>query len=184
MKKVEIGLKVVGVLIAVTGFYISQADQVPWVLRIVSPKYLPGMEGLRKLEVDESLMPGDKGFDELCDIVVARLRPANVSRDFGIIRLEEFKLLSVMKTEYKGKSALMLLPVTFEMSDGGGGVETIPSLQLGLDQIRSRDVFHWIAALLFLGMGFVEVPTIVIQCLENRRSKAKKGPCFVTRPPM
>jgi hypothetical protein len=168
-------LKVVGVLIAVAGFYISQADQVVWVLRIVSPRYLPGMEGLRKLEVDKSLRPGDKGFDELSDIVMARLRAANPSRDFGIIRLEEFKPFPVTKIEYKGKSALMLLPVTFDMSDGDGGIETIASLQLGLDQIRSRDVFKWMATLLFLGIGFVEVPTIVIQWLENRRNKTKKG---------
>ena len=176
MKKVEIWLKCFGVLVAVFGFYVSQAGQVPWLLRRVSPKYLRGIEGLRKLRTEETLVPSDNGFSELAEIVMIRQKEANPSKDFGTIRVENFALGGAMTYKYKGKRADMLIPVNYDLSDGSGGPQTIGGLRIELEQIRMKNIFQWMAILLFVGIGFLEIPTIIIQVAKEPKIRPQLPP--------
>ena len=169
MKKLEMSLKCFGVLIVILSFCVSQAEQVPWLLRKVSSKYLRGMEGLRKLRTEDTLVPCEKGFYELAEIVMRRQKEANPSKDFGIIRVEKFVRLGAIGSTYKGKSTDMLIPVGFDLSDRSGGAETIGSLRTGLEQIRTKNIFQWMAILLFTGIGFVEIPSIIIQWWKGKK---------------
>lgn len=69
--------------------------------------------------------------------------------------------------KYKGENADMMIGVGYDLSDGSGGCETIGSLRIGLDQIRLRNVFCWMATLLLIGILFVEAPTIIILFIQR-----------------
>lgn len=71
MKKVEIASKFVGVLIMVLSLFLSYAEQVPCILKIISPKHVRGMRGLETLRIKgATLKPGDDGFSNLSKIVM------------------------------------------------------------------------------------------------------------------
>jgi len=162
MKKLEIVLKCFGVFIGIVGFFVSQADQVPWLLRILSPEYLEGMEGLSTLRNKSPLCPNDKGFAALSNIIMKHEQETDPSKDVGIIRVKKFSHMGSISGKHKGKSADALTLISFDLSDGGGGVETIGSLRIKLEQFRMNKTFRWMAFLLFVAIGFVEVPSIVI----------------------
>lgn len=71
MKKVEIASKFVGVLIMVLSLFLSYAEQVPCILKIISPKHVRGMRGLETLRIKgATLKLGDDGFSNLSKIVM------------------------------------------------------------------------------------------------------------------
>ena len=176
MKKVEIGLKVLGVLIAAAGLYVSQVGHFPWGQKGVSPKFVRGMEGLKKLEAGKHLTSDDEGFSELNEIVIRRLKESDPLRDFSHVRAETFEIFGNIGPTVGGKRSDLLILVRFVLSDGYTGPESIGSLRAGLEEIRTRDVFRWMAILLFLGIAFVEVPTIIFQIpVSKKKNKQKRG---------
>ena len=184
MKKVEIVLKCFGVLIAVAGFYVSQVGHFPWGQKGVSPKFVRGMEGFKKLKTAKHLISDDEGFSELNDIIIRRLKESNPLKDFGHVRVETFEVFATIGPNVGGKQLDSLVAVRFVLSDGDTGPESIGSLRTGLEEIRSRDVFRWMAILLFLGIALVEVPTIVFQMLESRRKNKRKSGYLSHVPPI
>ncbi len=160
MKKVEWSLKVFGVLLGILAFVVSQAEQFPSLLKIVSPGYQRGMKGLEMLRNKKPLKPGEKGFSELSEIVMRRQKEMYPSKDFSAIQVKQFFRIGRLGSTYKGKYADAQTFVGFDLSDGDGGPETIGSLRTGLDQLRSRNVFQLMVILLFVGLAFVEIPTL------------------------
>ncbi|MBN2133580.1 MAG: hypothetical protein JW741_29030 [Sedimentisphaerales bacterium] len=139
-----------------------------------------GLKGLSKLETKGSLQPKDEGFRQLSDIVMGRLRGTNSAVDFGVIRVERLdKWGSISQFGQSTGFAAMAI-----LTDGTEHGVTSDMLRMALDHIRSRDVFRWMAALLFIGIAFIEIPTIAVQVLEGRVKKAKRPKLLSHVPPM
>ena len=66
------------------GFATGHANDLPFAMSLVSPSYFAGQSALLKLQSNNEITPGDEGFSELEEILLAPLRdqyPASSSRE-------------------------------------------------------------------------------------------------------
>lgn len=79
----------------------------PWVSEIVSPAYAQGMQGIKKLETNKTLMPNDTGFSTISDIIISSLLKLNPPEHLIGITVQKIVLVA-RSTDIKidGKSIL------------------------------------------------------------------------------
>ncbi len=170
---VRVGLFLLGVMLQFAGFYVSQTEQAPWVLRIVSAKSVRGVLGVRTLGREEALQPGDEGFREIGSILMMRLVERYPNEDWNKVR--------VLKYEPEGKSTITGLGIEL------GGVRVSSFLSTGrqvklrtdnlrseFDKMRKRDIFRWSLGLFILGIAVVQLPLFLVESQPRATHVTKK----------
>lgn len=66
-------LSFIGIILAVISFLVSHIKQIPCVTKIISPTYVAGMKGIKRLDANESLTPHDVGFSAIKDIIMSNI---------------------------------------------------------------------------------------------------------------
>lgn len=104
MRNLSYFLFVLGILISITGYIISNATEKVWVGRILFPKYIKAKEALNKLESNKYIFKGEDGFAEIEQILRMQLKsvPQNKGKENIIDNAEIMKIGMPM-----GKSALV-----------------------------------------------------------------------------
>ena len=180
---VRVGLFLLGVMLQFAGFCVSQTEQAPWVLRIVSPKSVRGVLGVRTLGREEPLRPGDEGFREIGSTLMTRLVERYPNEDWNKVR--------VLKYEPEGKSTITGLgielggvKVSSFLSTGRQVMLRTDNLRSEFDKMRKRDIFRWSLGLFILGIAVVQVPLFLIEsrptvthvtCKKRRDQEAETG---------
>jgi len=68
--KLKTVMGIVGVIFTVVGWFISHANYLPLVYRLVMPRYVRAQSALVKLHGDERVLnKGDRGFNEICEVI-------------------------------------------------------------------------------------------------------------------
>ena len=67
MKKLTIILFFLGIFLEWCSFCLSQIEHMTWASKIVSRAYAQGMQGIEKLEANETLLPKDTGFPAISE---------------------------------------------------------------------------------------------------------------------
>jgi len=146
-------LFIFGITLQFTSFGVSQVEQAPWVLNIVSPKCVRGMAGVRKIEAGKSLDPNDEGFQEINKIVKMQLRERNPSKVEVVNRLdiEKLKPEGESKADFFGILSVHKVDVCCLLSNGQEGVVTnTDSLRRQFEETRNALFFAglWVCLLL------------------------------------
>lgn len=107
MKKLIIILFCLGIFIEFFSFCLSQIEHLPWMSEIVSPAYAQGMQGIEKLEANETLLPKDTGFSAISNVIMLSLRKLNPPELLREIAVQKIVLVA-RKADIKigGKSIL------------------------------------------------------------------------------
>ena len=72
--KVKIKLKtvvgIIGLILTVVGWFISHANYLPLVYRLITPRYVRAQAAHVKLHGNEKVLTkGDRGFNEICEVI-------------------------------------------------------------------------------------------------------------------
>jgi hypothetical protein len=68
--KLKTVVGIIGVILTVVGWFISHANYLPLVYRLVTPRYVRAQAALVKLHGDEKVLnKGDRGFNEICEVI-------------------------------------------------------------------------------------------------------------------
>lgn len=105
MKKLTIILFFLGIFLEMCSFCFSQVEHISLVSEIVSPAYAKGMQGIKRLEANETLLPKDMGFPAISAVIMSSLQELNPPERLSRITVQ--KIVSVPRgTDIKigGKS--------------------------------------------------------------------------------
>jgi hypothetical protein len=84
-------LFIIGVVLQVPSFLVSQADNLPWVSALIAPQYFNARKGVERLSQTGILRPGDSGFAHLQIVAMDRLKRDNDPRDLARISVAAFR---------------------------------------------------------------------------------------------
>lgn len=142
-----------GFVIMLIAFFASHAGDLRFVQRVVSPEYVQALRGLRQLEIQTHLEPGETGFAELSALFLDRYREQNPERNMAgaeAARLERQQ--AVISVEEK--NAPEVVPVTCLLANGQKIEWNHAELMDAIDHYKSSTVFivalvlFWIGALI------------------------------------
>lgn len=86
---IKLLLQLLAVAVTIFGFYISKADKIPPVLKVVDKDYLNSINGIKVLYSDKGqLLPADKGFIELSQLIRTKLKPQDKARQAVFEKLQ------------------------------------------------------------------------------------------------
>ena len=89
--RIFITLFIIGLFIESVAFFVNQIENIPFAIKIISPKYSDSLKGLQKLESSLVIEPSDKGFDEFQEIFLNLLREQNPSQNIDSITVSNFR---------------------------------------------------------------------------------------------
>ncbi len=90
-KQLSLGLSLLGVLLSIVGFYVSNAPEFPLVQALVAPEHVSARAGINALKQNEELTPSSVGFLPLSEIIVTRvskLNPAIPTHELVVERIK------------------------------------------------------------------------------------------------
>lgn len=94
--KLSLGIALAGIGLMVLGFIVDQATHIPFVLRVIAPRYVRANDGAQTLFTKNALARLERGFDDLVELYIstrlknrppAELFPVSLSREANTITL-------------------------------------------------------------------------------------------------
>jgi len=156
-------LFIVGILFQFASFFVSRVEQVPWVIWFINPTYVRAQLGLRTLDSQKPLNPGDKGFPEIQSIVMKWLRQENPpeARDAKWIMGFKFVPISRMVT---GQTVVFDTKQLHVFLSNGQDLEIDAArLRNDLEGVRKRSIFYSSLSFLIAGIVIVQIPLFFIR---------------------
>ena len=169
----RLGLFITGITLQFASFGVSQVEQAPWVLNIVSPKSVSGMAGVVILTTEKPLEQNDKGFREISDIVKTRLKKFNPNKDWD--KVDVIRYVTEGKKSITGLGIdLVSVSVRVFFSNNKESKIGTDDLAADFEKMRKRSIFHWSLGLLIVGVGIVQIPLFFIQSESGEKDKQKQ----------
>ena len=181
----QISLSVLGILLAIISFFVSEVEHFPSLLSCLSPKNQHAMEGIEKLETLETSQcfnSNDSGFDEVCDISMELLKEGDKSTDFSPYMIEKFECVAGATVtmphdagSFVGKDFVVHL-VDRLASD----IVRRPTikrhinnnqLRKKLDERLEARLLHCRFGVLAAGILLIQIPMLIVQFGEGRKKK-------------
>jgi hypothetical protein len=163
MRKSTMPWFLTGLATTLAALFLSHAGDLRFVQRMVSPEYIHALRGLRQLETQMTLEPGQTGFAELAGLFLDRYQERSPDRELAGVsatRLErQPAVISVDET-----NAPEVIPVICLLSNGQTIEWDLAGLTDAVEGFRSRSVF--IGALILFGIG--ALIQLVAYMLERR----------------
>ena len=143
MKLIKYALFVIGAVALVSGFLLSKASDIPWVLSTLSPDYVSAQTGLSKLESLDSLTVDDSGFKEIASILSSRLSRKN--------RPEPVDWNSIDLIGYRGSQGsyathleiVTNMPVDLRLKNGQVFQYDLAPLRKDIEGLKNLDFSFW-----------------------------------------
>lgn len=150
----------------------GQADNIPFVLRAISPDYVGAMEGLKRLESTMALVPKESGFKEISNIFHKELSTLNPTK-----RLEQISIIKIDRRSpslrFNRKRAKEIIPITFHLSDGQQAHWNLEILMDRVKKLKKGNVFIFAIAIFAFGV-IIQFIGFVIQTIEKTNKVARK----------
>ena len=163
--RVLITLIIVGLVIETVAFFVSQIENIPFVLRIVSPKYAHASKGLKRLESSTALTPSDEGFNEFQDIFLNLLCAQNPTEQVTSISILKFQREGA-RLAFSKKRAREVIPIKVFISNGQEIDWNIEDLVENVERLKKTDTFV-ISVIIFLFGVIIQIIGVIIQLNKN-----------------
>ena len=141
-----------GLALEVVGFLIRQADQMLWLLHLVSPGYVRGMQGVETLDVNQPLRDGDPGFAQISQLIMLDLRKSEPADFLDRIEVQQMQPFNQHVLGFGG-APLKSTQIRVTFSNGQVRSYWTKVLQTKLRDLHSRRLFR-VACVVF-GLGVI-----------------------------
>jgi hypothetical protein len=176
MARITIVLFIIGLLFEALAFLGAHAEDVPFVLSIVSPSYVTAKDGLREMERTMVLTPNQRGFDELSALFFKQLVLWNPGKDVSSI--------SVVKITRKNPAlafgrlhAKEKVPLIFTLSNGQDLKWDLEALMKGVNNLKAKRLFLASVVVFVIGVG-IQILGFIVEILDRKKnSQFSEGAC-------
>lgn len=167
MKRTTLALVVVGIVLEIAAFLVSNADEIPFVLHVVSPDYARAMEGLARLEsgglAASQLLPGMPGFEECADLYIQMFRQQASQEELADLRINRFHHLPRVSLDLSpGEGSRTVRHLEVHLSNGQQVSSSLESLEAKIERLKRGDLFSVSAFVFCLGV-LLQVLAIVAE---------------------
>ena len=159
--RIFITLFIIGLAIETVAFFISQMENIPFVLKIISPKYAHASKGLEKLESSMILEPPDEGFKEFQEIFLNLLRKQNTP--------EKLTSISVLKFQREGarlalseKRTKEVIPIKVFVSNGQEINWNVEDLVKNIEKFKKKNTFVTSIIIFLFGIS-IQITGFIIE---------------------
>lgn len=149
MRKGNLILFIIGTLLTVSGFLLANTDNYPFVLRLVSPAYVKGIQGIKILESGKDLTPGMVGFKEIAVPLSKRLKNYQTNEDISGCVIVKIKRPTSIAQEFWTSGVKTKRKIKAECNDGTPIDTTIESLTKNVKNLKTKNL-KWFSLGLFL----------------------------------
>jgi hypothetical protein len=166
MARIRIMLFIIGLLLEALAFLGSHAENVPFVLSIVSPSYVKAKDGLRQMEKIIVLAPNQCGFDELSGLFLKQLALWNPTKDvssISVLKITREKPVFVFNRLH----ATEKIPLIFTLSNGQNIKWDLAALTEDVKNLKATRLFLASIVVFVLGVGIQILGFVVVK---GRRS--------------
>ena len=153
MKKVNLTIFIIGILLTVSGFFLSKTDDYPFVLRIVSPEYEKGMKGIKTLESGKDLKPGMVGFKEIAIPLSKRLKNSQTNEKMSGYDIKIIKWPTSIAQEFRTSGVKSVRKVEAECYDGTPVDTTMESLTKNVEKFKVKNLKWYSLGIFSIGLA-------------------------------
>ena len=169
MARITIVLFIIGLLLEALAFLGSHAENVPFVLSLVSPFYVTAKDGLKQMERTMILIPNQSGFDELSGLFLKQLALWNPGKDVSSV--------SVMKITRKSPAlafdrlhAKEKVPLIFTLSNGQDLKWDLKALMEDVNNLKAKRLFLASVVVFVIGVG-IQILGFVVEMPDRKKSR-------------
>jgi len=150
----------IGLVLEIIGFLVGCADNIPFIIKFISPRYAKAKVGLQILDKSDELNVQDCGFGEIAQIVMGELRLNNPPEKLSSVSVTKI-FRGNAKLAFSKKDVRKRIPVTVELSNGQKPEWDLEALTSWVNDLKSKGVFK-IAVIVFLLGIAVQVISFVV----------------------
>ena len=152
MRKINLAIFILGVLLTVFGFFLSKTDDYPFVLKIVSSAYVKGMQGIRTLESRKDLKPGMVGFKEIAIPLSKRLKNSETNEEMIGCQIKIIRWPTSFGQGWGPSGAKTERKVKAECYDGTSVNTTMESLTKNVEKLKARNLKWYSLGIFLIGL--------------------------------
>lgn len=141
-----------GILLTVCGFFLSKTDEYPFVLRIVSPAYVKGLQGIKTLESRKDLKPGMVGFNEIAIPLSKRLKNSETNEEMSGYQIKIIRWPTSISQGFGSSGVKTVRKVKAECYDGTPVNTTMESLTKNVDKLKARNLKWYSLGIFLIGL--------------------------------
>jgi hypothetical protein len=152
MSRTTIVLFIIGLLLEALAFLGSHAENVPFVLSVVSPSYVKAKDGLRQMEKVMVLIPNQRGFDELSGLFLKKLVLWNPTKDvssINVMKITRQKSVFIINRFHANET----VPLIFTLSNGQNLKWDLEALTESVNNLKATRLFLASIVVFVLGVG-------------------------------
>lgn len=169
MARITIVLFITGLILEALAFLGSHAENVPFVLSVVSPSFITANNGLKEMERTMVLTPNQRGFDELSALFLKQLALWNPDKDISTISVvkitRENPALVFGRLHAKEK-----VPLTFTLSNGQDLKWNLEALMKGVNNLKARRLFLASVIVFVIGIG-IQILGFIVEILDRKKRR-------------
>jgi len=162
-------LGIIGLILTISGWFISNAEEMNWVIRLLAPKYIVAVEAYENMIKNKSTIEeGSPGFQEIAEILSEKLHG---SGDLTISKIHIIDHAFSFKSYDTGMKSVPTITIEITLNDGrktqASGVEDLrPELK---KRYLKSSIFKYGAVVFWLGIFLVLTSLLVGQKIKRRK---------------
>lgn len=165
-------LFLIGLFVESIAFVVSQTENIPFVLKLMSPKYTNSQNGLQKLESSLTLEPADEGFVEFQEIFLDLLRHQNPTQNINLISVSKFQREG-SRLAFSVKRTKEVIPIKVLISNGQELVWNLEELTLKIDNFKKSNTFV-VSITIFVFGVVIQVIGFIVE-LKKKPNRKRRG---------
>ena len=154
MRKFALVLFVSGLILEAAAFLLSNADDFPIVLGVVSRDYALATQGLNSLESGNELLPNMVGFEECADPYLAILRQQNPPEVLSGISITRFFHPPRVEQGFNvNRGVSTKRPLEIFLSNGEKIDSTVEALEIKINRLKKGSLLFAAVVAFFIGVA-------------------------------
>lgn len=170
MKRITAILFAVGLLLEFAGFFGDQSANIPFVLRLVAPRYTQAQAGLDMLAKNKILEPDQRGFSVLSELFLARLCEEIDPRQVAQTSVHKFTRGNA-GLSFSTDRAKEVIPINVTLSNGKTLKWELSSLSNDVDALQNQSLF-WLSLVVFFAGVTIQCVGFALDFRESRKQKS------------
>ena len=149
MRRLAVILFLLGLFLEIAAFFIGQANDIPLVIKIISPNSSKAEAGIRALKKSKHLTPNEYGFKQISEFFFDDIVSRGPSAKLADVSLEKIRLQKYM---YDNMDIWHTRPLTFELSNGKTYDWDIESLTGQINELKKGRLLKMACVIFFVGI--------------------------------
>ena len=170
MRIIKYILFVLGVVALVSGFLLSRATDIPWILGTLAPDYVSARAGITKLESLDSLSVDDEGFKQLAMQMCNNMSRKNSPEPIDWSLIESIAYKGSQGTYATSLGPVTRMPVDVRMTNGQEVQTDLAPLRKSVQELMSQNFSFWGNLLFGLGILLYVIEFTVSQWKTRKQS--------------